>query len=167
MTDRRRRSLNPITRRLLRAPAYLYEWHLGWLLGHRFLRLTHQGRRSGRRYFAVLEVVDYNPAREEHVILVARGRSADWYRNVEAGLAVEVAVARKRFKPECRTLGIDEAIAVLAAYERRNRIAGPLLRFVLGWLVHWSYDGTHRHRRLLAKQLPMVAFRPAHHASRQ
>jgi hypothetical protein len=28
----------PIVRRLLRAPGLLYDWHAGWLLGHRFLR---------------------------------------------------------------------------------------------------------------------------------
>lgn len=29
---------------LLRAPARLYDWNLGWLLGHHFVRLTHVGR---------------------------------------------------------------------------------------------------------------------------
>jgi hypothetical protein len=47
----------PVLRRLLRAPSLLYDWHAGWLLGRRFLRLTHRGRRSGRRYRTVLEVV--------------------------------------------------------------------------------------------------------------
>jgi len=30
----------PIVRRLLRSPALLYDCNVGWLLGHRFLRLT-------------------------------------------------------------------------------------------------------------------------------
>ncbi len=28
-------------------PAWVYRLHLGWLLGHRFLLVTHRGRRSG------------------------------------------------------------------------------------------------------------------------
>ena len=30
----------------LRAPVYLYRWRLGWLLGKRFVLLTHIGRRT-------------------------------------------------------------------------------------------------------------------------
>ncbi|MFL5517182.1 MAG: nitroreductase family deazaflavin-dependent oxidoreductase, partial [Gemmatimonadales bacterium] len=48
-----------LVRRLLHSPTRLYDWHLGWLLGHRFLRLHHVGRRSGRRYESVLEVVGH------------------------------------------------------------------------------------------------------------
>jgi hypothetical protein len=41
----------------LRAPAVLYDWKLGWVLGRRFLRLTHRGERSGRCYRMMLEVI--------------------------------------------------------------------------------------------------------------
>jgi hypothetical protein len=41
------------------APVSLYRLHLGWLLGHRFLLLTHTGRRSGLRRQTVLEVMEY------------------------------------------------------------------------------------------------------------
>ena len=46
-----------VTRMLLRAPGHLYDWRCGWLLGHRFLRLTHIGRNSGRHYQTMLEVI--------------------------------------------------------------------------------------------------------------
>jgi deazaflavin-dependent oxidoreductase (nitroreductase family) len=89
----------PIGRRLLRAPGLLYDWHAGWLLGHRFLRLTHLGRRSGRRYRTMLEVVGTGQAPGEVVVVAGLGRSADWFRNLQAGRGVEVAIGRRRFRP--------------------------------------------------------------------
>jgi deazaflavin-dependent oxidoreductase (nitroreductase family) len=150
----------PILRRVLRLPALLYDWNAGWLLGHRFLRLTHAGRRSGRRYRTVLEVIGTGPAPGEVIVMAGLGRSADWYRNVMAHPAIEVAIARQRFRPAYRVLGEPEAVAVLADYERRNRWATPLVRRTLTWLVGWTYDGSEDARRRLAHELPLIAFRP-------
>lgn len=150
----------PIVRRLLRAPAALYDVHAGWLLGNRFLRLTHVGRRSGRRYRTVLEVVGSDPARDEFVVVAGLGRSADWYRNIAARPAVAIEVGRRRFAPAHRTLDEAEACAVLAGYERRNRLVAPVVRRVLTMLVGWRYDGSDIARRRLVGELPFVAFRP-------
>jgi len=154
------RRLGPVARRMARLPGRLYDWHLGWLLGHRFLRLTHVGRRSGRRYRTVLEVV--GPAEPGEVVVVAGfGRSADWFRNISALPPIEVAIGRQRFRPVARVLPAEEAAAVLADYERRNRLAGPVVRRVLGWLVGWEYDGSAAARARLVQELPFVAFRRA------
>ena len=104
--------------RLLRAPARLYDWRMGWMLGHRFLRLTHVGRRSGRIYQTVLEVVGQNRATNELIVIAGLGRSAQWYRNLQAHEAIEVAIAGQRFTPVHRELSASEAAAVLADYER-------------------------------------------------
>ena len=61
-----------------RLPIYLYRLGLGRLLGHRFMLLTHRGRRSGRVYQTALEVVRYDPSLRETVVasrLIARWRS--------------------------------------------------------------------------------------------
>ncbi len=63
----------------------LYDRHLGWLLGRRFLQLTHVGRRSGRRYRTVLEVVEYDRSVPEFVVVSGFGRRSDWLRNLNAG----------------------------------------------------------------------------------
>jgi deazaflavin-dependent oxidoreductase (nitroreductase family) len=155
------RTLGPVARRMARAPGRLYDWNLGWLLGHRFLRLTHVGRRSGRRYRTVLEVVGPGPRPGEVVVLAGFGRSADWLRNIQALPPVEVAIGRDRFRPEPRILSTEEAAAVLAGYERRNRLLAPVVRRVLSWLVGWRYDGSAAARDRLVEQLPLVAFRRA------
>jgi deazaflavin-dependent oxidoreductase (nitroreductase family) len=143
------------------APAHLYDWHAGWLLGQRFLRLTHVGRRSGRTYHTVLEVVGTNKTTGEYVVIAGYGRAADWYRNVQAHPAVEVVVGRHRFVPVHRVLDEPEAARVVADYERRNRLIAPVLRRVLSRLVGWDYDGGDAARSRLVQQLPVLAFRPA------
>lgn len=153
------RAVGPVAKRLLRAPGYLYDMDAGWLLGQRFLRLTHVGRRSGRTYRTVLEVVGRTDS-GEYVVLAGLGSNADWFRNVQAGPAVEVVAGRRRFVPSHRVLGVEEADAVVAGYERRNRLAAPVVRRVLSWLVGWRYDGSSEARRRLVEQLPLVAFGP-------
>src|SRR5215813_680318 len=87
----------PALKIMFRAPVYLYRWHLGWLLDHRFLLLTHTGRRSGRRRQTVLEVVEYRKAGPEAVVMSAFGRDADWLRNIEAPRDEAVIVGTRRF----------------------------------------------------------------------
>jgi hypothetical protein len=62
---------------LLRAPAYLYDWGLGGVLGRRFVRLTHAGRRSGRCYRTMLEVIGEGRAAGELFVMVGLGHSAN------------------------------------------------------------------------------------------
>jgi deazaflavin-dependent oxidoreductase (nitroreductase family) len=71
-------------------PIYLYRLDLGWLLGHSFLLLGHLGRKSGLLRETVLEVILYDPATREGVVLSAWGEKAGWYRNIEAVPALEV-----------------------------------------------------------------------------
>jgi deazaflavin-dependent oxidoreductase (nitroreductase family) len=144
---------------VLRAPARLYDWNLGWMLGRRFLCLTHVGRRTGRQYRTMLEVVGENRDRHEVIVVAGLGRSAQWYRNLLEREAIEVAIGRERFAPCCRELDPPDAAAVLAQYEQRNRYIAPVIRRVLSWLVGWSYNGTHTQRLQLVGELPMVALR--------
>ena len=150
--------MNPVLRFVFRAPVRLYDHGLGWVLGRRFLCLTHLGRKSGRMYRTVLEVV--GSAGEEYVVVAGLGAGADWFRNIQARPPVEVIVGSRRFPAEHRVLGEDEAVAVIAGYEHRNRLAAPLVRFALGKLLGWRYDGTDLARRRLARQLPLVGLRP-------
>lgn len=153
----------PVTgalRRVARAPIMLYRWHLGWLLGHRFMLLVHTGRRTGLERRTVLEVVRYDATTKEVVVMAGFGRRSDWYRNIQAHPAKEVVVGRDSFVPRYRDLSQDEAVIVIADYERRNRIAAPIIRRTLSWLVGWRYDGTEEARRRVAAERPLVLFSP-------
>ncbi|MFD9891641.1 nitroreductase family deazaflavin-dependent oxidoreductase [Amycolatopsis sp. NPDC059027] len=154
----------PVLRAVFRAPLRLYDRGLGWLLGSRFLCLTHTGRRSGRRYRTVLEVIGSAPASGEVMVVAGLGPGADWYRNIRASPPLEVVVGRRRFTPRHRVLDEEEAFAVMTAYERRNRWIRPILRPLLGKLVGRPYDGSDAARRGLVSQLPIVAFGPRQEA---
>jgi deazaflavin-dependent oxidoreductase (nitroreductase family) len=108
----------------------------------------------------VLEVVGSVRETGEIIVISGFGPSADWFRNLQAAPAAEIAIGRRRFRPQHRIIDETEASGVLADYERRNRIIAPIVRQVLGWLAGWRYDGSDSARARLVRQLPMVAFRP-------
>jgi deazaflavin-dependent oxidoreductase (nitroreductase family) len=148
--------LNRILRSVFRTPVYLYRWHCGWLLGHRFLLLRHTGRRTGKRHATVLEVLEYRKESREAVVMSGFGRDASWLRNLQATPVAE----RQRFAAAYRFLDEAEAVAVLASNERRNRVVLPLVRRVLSRLLGWRYHGSEHDRRRLVAQLPLIALRP-------
>jgi deazaflavin-dependent oxidoreductase (nitroreductase family) len=99
-----------------RLPIYLYRLDLGWLLGHR-------GHKSGLLRETLLEMILYNPATGESIVLSAWGEKADWCRNMEVTPALEARTASERCVPEQRLLVPEENHAVLAGYRRRHPLA--------------------------------------------
>ena len=150
----------PWLKRLYRAPAVLYRLGLGRLLGHRFLLLTHTGRRTGGRHQALVEVVRYDPATGEAVVIAGYGKGSDWYRNVRAGGPGWVDFGRGPRPAGFRDVTPDEAADVLVAYERRYGVLRPLLRRVLSALAGFDYRGTADDRRRAVGILPMIALAP-------
>jgi deazaflavin-dependent oxidoreductase (nitroreductase family) len=145
----------------------LYANGLGRLLGHRFLQLTHTGRRTGRPHQVVLEVVCYDRRSGEATVICGFGRHADWLRNVRAGGPTWVDFGRGPRPAAYRVLSLEEAEEAYAAYERRNRLVGPGVRWTLTALLGWRYDGSPAARRRMVEELPMVAFSPAGHPRRR
>lgn len=139
-------------------PRHLYRHGWGWVLGRRFLQLTHTGRRSGRTFTTVLEVVRRDPGSGEVMVVSGFGPGSDWLRNIRANGRAEVSTGRESFTAAFRVVPVDDAIAVLADYERRNRVAAPLLRIVLSRLLGWRYDSSDQARRRAAEALPVAAF---------
>ncbi|HEU0028765.1 MAG TPA: nitroreductase family deazaflavin-dependent oxidoreductase [Ktedonobacterales bacterium] len=137
-------------------PITLYRLRLGWLLGHRFLMLTHWGRKSGKLRHTVLEVVHYDPATRESAVVSAYGERADWYQNILAHPAVEVQTGGRWYIPQQRLLSVDERFAALKVYQRRYRRAFQAVMRFLGY----PYDGTEAGLHGLADGVAMVAFRP-------
>lgn len=142
---------------LAKAPVTLYRLRLGWLLGRRFLLLTHRGRTSGRVYRTVVEVPVYDKRTHEAVVVAGFGEKTDWYRNLLAHPALEIAIGSRRFVPRQHLLTPDEREAVLLDYVHQHPVAARTLFRVVGY----PYDGTDASLRALAGALPMVAFRPA------
>jgi deazaflavin-dependent oxidoreductase (nitroreductase family) len=163
----RSQDLKPWLRAVFALPNALYAKGFGSVLGHRFLQLTHTGRRSGRRFRVVVEVVRYDRSTGEATVVSGYGRGADWFRNLEAGGLVEVDFGRGPRPAAYRVLGLDEAQEVYAAYERRNWVIAPLVRWTLTVLLGWPYDGSAEARRRMVAELPMVALLPSSSAIAQ
>ena len=152
--------MNAMLHKMLQAPVYLYHWRCGWLFGNRFMLLVHEGRRTGRRYETVLEVMEYRKEGPEAIVMSGFGPDANWLRNIQASPIFEVAIGSQRFSAAYRILGEDEAIGVITGYERRHWLAAPIVRGALSRLLGWKYRGSDSERRRLVRQLPLVAFRP-------
>lgn len=156
-----RKKPNRLVRYFLRAPVYLYRWRLGWLLGRRFLLLSHVGRRTGRNFQTVLEIMQYRDIGPEAVVMSGFGPRSDWLLNIEAGPAPEVTIGRQHFTAFYRFLDEEEAVRVVAEYEHRNRLLAGILRWVLSRLLGWRYRSSDADRRKLVRQLPLLGFRPS------
>ena len=119
------------SRRLMRAPIWIYKARAGALFGSRILMLEHIGRKSGAARYAVLEVVDH-PAADLYLVASGFGRKAQWFRNIQANPRVRVYVgSHPPMRATARVLGQQEANRTLAAYRGRHPRAWERFRPVL------------------------------------
>lgn len=108
------------SRRLMRAPTWIYKARAGALFGSRILMLEHIGRSSGARRYAVLEVVDH-PAPDRYIVASGFGRKAQWFRNVRANPRVRVYVGSHRpRRATARVLDQRETDSALVTYRSRR-----------------------------------------------
>jgi len=127
------------------------------VLGDRFLCVTHRGRRTGRTRHTVLEVVRFDRAAPEATVIAGWGRSAHWYRNLEAAPAEEVVIGRRRWRrPRHRFLDEPERVAVLRSYVEDYPRAARVLGRVFGFS---TID--ERAIARIAERTRAVAFSPA------
>lgn len=141
----------------LRLPIWLYRLHLGWLLGERFLLLTHIGRSSGMPRQAVIEVVAHDKDMDMYFVVSGWGKKSDWYQNVHKTPSVIVQVAGRKFRAEAEFIPVENAIRILEIYARKHPVAfRELTGLFLGKGMQAGSDAS----RQLAERMPMVAFRP-------
>ena len=134
----------------------LYRLRLGWLLGHRFLLITHVGRKSGKTRRTCVMVLRFD-ARSGEAFVAAGGPRADWYLNIQASPAVQVAVGARRYRPVQRFLTVEEIARVLAWSRDHQRFRA----WVQSRFFHWPWPPTDEDLRRLSRSLGGVAFGPA------
>lgn len=154
----RSQRISPVLKLVFNGPGWLYRRRLGWLLGRRFLALTHRGRTTGTERITVLEVAVHDPETLESIVVSAYGAQADWYRNIRANPAVRVQSGRLDYRPLQRFLTMDEAreaaVRFCSEHPWEARLA-PRILPAIGAAVGDVGDPV----EMLAS-LPMVAFRP-------
>lgn len=145
----------------LRLPVWLYRLRLGWLLGNRFLLLTHIGRKSGQPRQTVIEVVGHDKETDTYYVVSGWGKKSDWYQNLLKLPLTTIHVNRRHFRAMAEFIPSEKAIKVLEAYAREHPLAfRELSGLFLGERMEPGSDAA----RTLAEKMPMVAFHPAESA---
>jgi deazaflavin-dependent oxidoreductase (nitroreductase family) len=145
------------TRLAFRLPIWLYRLRLGWLLGDRFLLLTHIGRSSGQLRQTVLEVLRHDHASGTYIIASGFGPQADWFRNIQKTPRVLVASGGRRWEATAELLSVLTAGAELRDYARHHPRA---LRALSQLMIGERVTGTPESCQRLAERIPLVALRP-------
>ena len=71
--------------------------------------LTTVGRRTGRHYKAVVDIIEHDKTKDTCYIISAFGPHSDWYLNLRANPIVQAQVGRRKFTVRTTTLPLNEA----------------------------------------------------------
>jgi len=140
---------------LWRLPIGLYRLGLGWLLGERFLLLTHTGRKTGLPRYAVVEVMRHDPITDTYYVASGFGEKSDWFRNIQKTPQVTIQVGRRKTAAVAERLPLEEAERELLDYAQRHPRALRSLARILGYRI----EDPEQDVRALAQVIPIVAFR--------
>jgi deazaflavin-dependent oxidoreductase (nitroreductase family) len=140
---------------ILKLPLVLYRLNLGWLLGHRFVRLTHVGRRSGKVRQTVLAVLSFDGQSRE-IKAVSAWNASEWYKNIQAAPALQVETGFTRYAPTQRDLSSEEIAHLFVDFRREH----PLFCRIVCRIPGWKWDSSFTEFLELARTLRGVAFRP-------
>lgn len=143
-----------VSRILFRLPIWLYRAGLGWLLGKRFLLLTHTGRKSGKPRQAVLEIAKYDQKSNTYFVASGWGKQSNWYRNIVETPEVTIQVGRQRLDAVAEPLSPQESGEAMVAYARHYPTAARNLTRLIGYQVDGSEDA---YRTLGQEAIPFVA----------
>lgn len=142
-----------LLRWFLRMPIWLYRLHLGWLLGQRFMLLTHKGRNSGKTHQTVIEVVDHDEVSDTYTIASGWGKKADWYRNILKTPDVSIQVGSRQLKARAQPLSQTEAQDKLLAYAQSHPTAFRELSYLM---MGKRLEANHENTFQMAEKIPLI-----------
>jgi deazaflavin-dependent oxidoreductase (nitroreductase family) len=140
---------------MFKLPLLLYRLRLGWLLGKRFMLLTHVGRHSGKVRRSILAVLRFDETTKA-IYAVSAWKGSDWYYNIQAAPALEVETASARYAPMQRALSPEEITTTFIEYRKKHPIFSRMICRIPGW----KWDSSYAEFLELAHTLRGVAFTP-------
>ncbi|HLO31201.1 MAG TPA: nitroreductase family deazaflavin-dependent oxidoreductase [Anaerolineales bacterium] len=140
---------------IFKSQLFLYRLGLGWMLGRRFMLLTHIGRRSGRVRRTILAVLRFDPQTKE-IMAISAWSASDWYLNIQASPALEVETGRTRYVPQQRTLTPEEIATLFDAFRDKH----PAFSRIVCQIPGWKWNSSLEEFLELARTLRSGAFRP-------
>jgi deazaflavin-dependent oxidoreductase (nitroreductase family) len=142
-------------RPIFKLPLVLYRLRLGWLFGHRFMLLTHVGRKSGKVRQTILAVLSYEPHSQE-IKAISAWQASEWYKNIQVTPALAVETGRTRYAPAQRPLSHEEIAQLFVDYCRDH----PTFSRIVCRIPGWKWDSSYAEFLELARTLQGVAFLP-------
>jgi deazaflavin-dependent oxidoreductase (nitroreductase family) len=101
-------------------PTMVFRLRLSRLFGSRFAMVTHRGRNSGMPRTVIVETADGSVESRRLVYIVAYGKRAQWYKNLNAAPALRIEIAGRTFEsPRHEFLDREGTEAAIASYWRR------------------------------------------------
>ncbi len=140
---------------IFKLPLILYQAKMGWIFGHRFMLLTHIGRKSGKVYRTVLAVLEFNPVTRE-IKAMSAWSACDWYLNLQVHPAIQVETGFTRYAPAQRTLTAEEIATLFINYRNTHPVFSRIVCRIPGWRIDSAYDEFVE----LARTLRGIAFTP-------
>ncbi len=104
-----------------KVPVWMYKIGFGGfekMIGAQWMLITHIGRKSGKRYDSMVDVMDYDKVTDTYYIEAAYGARADWYKNIQSSPVFEAKVGRRKFKARAGALTTEGASEMLAQFYR-------------------------------------------------
>jgi deazaflavin-dependent oxidoreductase (nitroreductase family) len=129
-----------------RIPVYIYKFGLGWLLGKRFIFFQHVGRKSGKQYQTVVEVVEIEPDTGNVIVVAAYGERTQWYQNLKHMQTTTIQLGNRKFQVDIEILSPDAGADIMVRYFQRYPKTPKVLFSILGY----DWDGSEQGIRQVA-----------------
>ncbi len=136
-----------LLQRLYRIPVFFYRWGLGWLFGKRFVLFQHIGRKSGKHYQTVVEVVEIEKDTGNVIVVAGYGSQTQWYQNLQLMQSTTIQLGKHKFKVSIKMLSPEDGADIMAHYYQRYGKVTGMLFSVLGY----EWDGTEQGARQVAR----------------
>ncbi len=143
-----------ILRWFLRLPIGLYRARLGFLLGDRFLMLTHVGRKTGQLHQTVVEVVQHDLATDTYYVVSGWGEKASWYQNIMAHPQATIQVRNQKLTAMAERVSTDKGAQIMMDYARKH----PFALRELARIMKYPLDGSEASVNNLGRNVPIIAF---------
>jgi deazaflavin-dependent oxidoreductase (nitroreductase family) len=149
MTERKTSNYPPnaLLRILYRIPVYFYKIGLGWMFGKRFVLFHHIGRKSGKNYQTVVEVVEIEKETGNVVIVAGYGHQTQWYKNLKQMETTSIQLGYRKFQVNNEMISPGAGADIMARYYLRYGKITGILFSILGY----EWDGTEQGARQIAR----------------
>lgn len=131
-----------------RIPVYFYRIGLGWLIGERFVLINHVGRKSGKHYQSVVEVVEREKESGNIIVVAGYGEQTQWYKNLMQQQNTTIQLGKHTFSVRIVPVEPDDGGDIIARYMARyGKLTGQLFS-----MIGYKWDGTEKDARRIARE---------------